>query len=563
LIAREAAPASAAPITGIVDEITSSYEKGWSCQPGSDQPGAVVLYAGLHRIGIFPNAINRPETSRICGPGVIQNGFQIDLTPIVLQQFYGQTSLSLYALGNGAPATLLPASNQGSANPYPLPSGLISSFSPAGNLSGIISGAPHGNVHANIMITAGGPSGTGGIPLGNATLTPSPQSAQSFSFSSPELGNALASSPPAYNIPVYAYFSYNEGPAVQLGSPAMLGTSYQPINAQVIQSGSQSGIASSTFTQWIPTDMNFAGLSGSLSLQGSYQGFSEALITIGYTSDGETICRATNQTSSRHLSPVSRLAGFTLKSNDTNAATLPVSIALPYSIPLAGPAGTCLVTSISAGYLYLDAWSAKYTATRSNLAAVVSPAFPSTSTRFAEGIGGEFRFQSGTEPSLYTVVALKMLGTTQLDAIAGSISVAGIIGPPAKSAWQPPPLGNWTANTNFYAYSAKDCQMLGLHFGNPTPHYLVGSNRTPTDYVVPPSATLLLNMPLYGNGAAASQQTVFQTFPNAAQLGTSRVILSQGECLVALHNVSAPGNNLFGNIDFENQSTAYFHIDQN
>jgi hypothetical protein len=74
---------------------------------------------------------------------------------------------------------------------------------------------------------------------------------------------------------------------------------------------------------------------------------------------------------------------------------------------------------------------------------------------------------------------------------------------------------------------------------------------------------LLLNVPLYGNGPAPSQQTVFQTFPDAAQLGSSRVILPAGACLVALHNVTAPGDILYGNLDFGDQSTAYFHIGQN
>jgi hypothetical protein len=476
-----------------------------------------------------------------------------------MQQFYGQTNLSLYALANGAPATLLPTSNPNTPNPYPLPSGLISSLSASGSLSGLIGSTPRRNVQANIRIVAGGPSGSGGIPLGNATLT----SSHSFSFSSPELAKAFASSPPDYNIPVYAYYSYNGGPAVQLGSPAILGTTYQPINAQVIQAGAQSGITTTFFTHWIPTGMSFDGLSGSITLRGSVAGFNEALVAIGYTLDNQLVCKESNATNSSHLSAISHLAGFTMKGNDTNADTLPVSIALPYALPLAGSAGTCLVTSISAGYLYLDAFSSKYTATIANLAAILSPAKAAAPPRFAEGVGGEFRFQSGSEPSLYTAVALKMLGTVQLDAIAGSISVAGVVGSPAKSAWQPPPIGNWTANTSYYVFSAEDCQSLGLHFGNPTPYYLVGSANTPTNYVIPPNATLLLNVPLYGNGASASEQTVFQTFPNAAQLGTSRVILAEGECLVALHNVSAAGDMLYGNLDFGDQSTAYFHIGQN
>jgi len=556
------ASASAASIAGYVDDITGSTESGWSCQPGSDQPGAVALYAGIHRIGIFPNAIDRPDTSQTCGPGIIQTGFQIDFTPFVQQQFYGQTSLSLYALGSGAAATILPGSSPNASNPYPFPSGLISALSKAGSLSGLISGAPHGNVQASISIVAGGPSGSGGVVLGHAPLQPSPQAAQSFSFSSPALGNALASSPPGYNIPVYAYFSANGGPAVQLGSPAILGTSYLPINAQVVQTGSQSGITGTVFTQWIPAGMSLDGLSGSITLRGNYPAFNEALVTVGTTTDNQLVCKEANRAPSPHLAAISRLAGFTMKGNDTNADTVPVSVALPYAMPSAGPAGTCLVTSITAGYLYLDPWSAKYTTTMANLAAVLSPTSATAPARFAEGIGGEFLFESGSEPSKYSIVALKMLGTTQLDAIAGSISVAGIVGAPAKSAWQPAPMGNWTANTSFYAYSASDCETLGLKFGNPTLYYIVGSNNTPTNYVIPPDATLLMNVPLYGNGAAASQQTVFQTFPDAAQLGSSRVILSEGECLVALHNVTAPGNNLYGNLDFEDQSTAYFHIGQ-
>jgi hypothetical protein len=257
---------------------------------------------------------------------------------------------------------------------------------------------------------------------------------------------------------------------------------------------------------------------------------------------------------------MSRIAAFILKANDTNPDTIPVNIALPYALPPAGPAGTCLVAWISAGYAYLNAQSAKYTNTLANIAAVLSPIAVDAPVTFALGIGNEFRFASASEPSLTTVVALKMRRPAQLDAIAGSVSAAGVAGAPQSSGWLPNPIGSWTATTSFYAYPKADCAALGLSFANAGALYAVGVNKTPTNTVVPRGAALLFSIPLYGNGSLATQQTVFQTFEDPAQPGASHIALAADDCVVALHNVSAPGDSLYGNLDFEDQSTAYFHV---
>jgi hypothetical protein len=562
LIACVAAPAAAAPIVGNVDAITGSTMDGWSCIRRVDQPDAVALYAGIHRIGIFPNAVDRPDTSAVCGAGMILNGFQIDLTPQITQQFYGQTNLSLYGINPAAPATLLPPSNPRAADPYLFPSGLIATLSPSGGVTGLVSTVP-GNGQSAIAIVAGGPLSAGGTVLGNATLEPSAQAPRTFSFTSSELKTALSLSPPGYALPVYAYVSRNAGPAVQLGSPAMLGATYLPFAAKVAQTGSRSGITNTLATTWIPPGLGVRGLSGTITFFGNTIGFSETLVTIGTTADTQLACKLKNGTWPTSPPVMSRIAAFALKANDTNPDTIPVSIALPYAMPPSGSAGTCLIAWISAGYAYLNAQSAKYSTTLVNLAAVLSPTEADTPLTFSEGIGGEFHFASASEPSLTTVVALKMRRSAQLDAIAVSVSAAGLAGAPQTSVWQPNPVGSWTATTTFYAYPAAECDALGLSFTNPNALYAVGLNKTPTNTVIPPAAALLFSSPVYGNGPLATQQTVFQTFPDPAKPGTSRIALAADECLVALHNVSAPGDSLYGNLDFENQSTAYFHLAPN
>ncbi len=559
LIASAATPAAAAPIVGNVDSLTGSLAEGWSCIRGYDQPDSVALYAGIHRIGIFPNAVDRPDTSAVCGAGMILNGFRIDLTPQITQQIYGQTNLALYGINPAAAATLLPPSNPGAADPYDFPSGLITSLSPSGRVTGLISNVP-GHGQSAIAIVAGGPLSAGGTVLGNATLEPSAQAPQSFAFTSAELAAALAASPPGYALPIYAYFSRNAGPAMQLGSPAIPGASYLPFAPQVAQAGSRSGITDTLVTTWIPPGLSARGLSGSITFFGNNPSFSEALVTIGTTADSRPACKLKEATSPPRPPNISRIAGFILKANDTNPDTVPVNLALPYALPPAGPSGTCLIAWISAGYANLNARSAKYTTSRVNIAAVLSPTAARAPITFAVGIGNEFRFASASEPSLYTVVALKMRGRAQLDAIAVSVSAAGVAGAAPTSGWLPNPIGSWTATTSFYAYPEAECDALGLNFVNANALYAVGLNKTPTNMVIPPAAALLFSVPLFGNGGIATQQTFFQTFLDPAQPGTSRIALATNACLVALHNVAAPGDSLYGNLDFENQSTAYFHV---
>jgi hypothetical protein len=559
LIACAAAPAAAAPIVGNVDDVSGNLANGWSCIRGYDQPDSVALYAGRHRIGIFPNAVDRPDTSAVCGAGIILNGFQIDLTPQITQQIYGQTNLALYGINPAASATLLPPSNPRAANPYFFPSGLIASLSPSGRVTGLVSNVP-GNGQSAIAIVAGGPLSAGGAVLGNATLEPTAAAPQTFSFTSAALGAALSESPPGYALPVYAYFSRNAGPAQQLGSPALLGATYLPFTSQVAQAGARSGITNTIVTKWVSPGLSLRGLTGSITFTGNNPSFSEALVTIGSTADTQLACKLENGTSPSSPPNISRIAAFILKANDTNPDTIPVNIALPYALPPEGAAGSCLMAWISAGYAYLNAQSAKYASTLVNLAAVLSPTAARAPVTFAEGLGNEFRFASASEPSLYTLVALKMQRRTQLDAIAVSVSVAGVAGAPQNSGWVPNPIGSWTATTSFYAYPAAECDALGLSFANANALYAVGLNKTPTNTVIPPAAALLFSAPVYGNGAIATQQTFFQTFADPAQPGTSRIELGANDCLVALHNVAAPGDSLYGNLDFENQSTGYFHV---
>lgn len=560
LIACVGVSARAAPIVGNVDEITGSVANGWSCIRGFDQPDSVALYAGIHRIGIVPNGVDRLDTSAVCGAGIILNGFQIELTPYVLQQFYGQTNLSFYGINPAAAAMRLRPSGPLAADPYFFPSGLITSLSADGAVSGLISNVPGGNIRGMVGIVTGGPLLSGGMLLGNATLQPNVQAPQSFSFTSPELAAALAASPPGYALPVYAYFSRNAGPAIQLGSPAMLAAAYLPFPFQVAQSRNQNGVTSTLFTKWIPAGQSLRGLSGSITFSGTAPGFSQAVVTIGETAESQPACRLDNGSSPSGLSPVSRLAAFTLMGSDSNPDTIPVDLALPYALPPAGPSGTCLAGLISAGYAFPAAGAAQYTTTTANVAAILSPAAAESPVVFAGGVGGGFRFSSGTQPNLYTIAALRMKAGAQLDSIAVSVSAAGVVGAPPSSGWLPNPIGSWTATTSFYAYTAEACESLGLSFADANAYYAVGVRRSPANYSVSAGAALLFSAPLDGNGALATQQSIFQTFPDAVQPGGSRVVLGAGDCLVALHNVSAPGDMLYGNLDFEDESTAYFHL---
>jgi len=165
-----------------------------------------------------------------------------------------------------------------------------------------------------------------------------------------------------------------------------------------------------------------------------------------------------------------------------------------------------------------------------------------------------------TTPGEYTIVALKMVHATALDAIVGSTSAAGVLGAPSSSGFLPTPTGRWTATSSFYALSASDCASLNLTFMPPNAYYATAIVSAPAAYTIPTDATLLGSIPLDGYDSSAIQQTLLMSFASATSIGTSTVALAANACVVVFHNVATPNSGMNCVLDFENQSSAYFHL---
>ncbi len=544
--------------TGYIESVTGSAAAGWACIPGEDTAANVAVYAGSHRVGIYPTTVARPDTQAVCGKFAETVGFRIDLTPIVAQQFSYQSNLSFFALAPNAAPYLLPASDPSLIDPLPLPTGVLTGLSQAGVLNGLITNVSSSSQPV-IDIFAGGPANSGGQLIGRANIAVQ-AGAASAAFTHTLPAGTLQALPTGYRPSLYATGSYGAGPATQLGSPAMPGAGFASLYANLMQTGSAAGITNTIYTHWLSGNYAFMGLTGSVGLVGNDPSFSEALLTVGFTSDSQLSCVQKNGTSPRSTPIFSRLAGIIMKSNDTVGDFLPVGITLPYGISMAGSKGTCLLLWISGGYPFLNPYAAKYTNTNARLSVMIAPPQPNAPITVAEGVGNEFVFPSGTNDNQSMVVSMRLKTQVQIDAIAGSVSAGGMSGAPGGSSLLPAPSGNWTASTRFYVFGVADCMALGLSYAPGNPYFTIALSKTPSAYTIPPDARLLLSVPLYGLDAIVSEQSFFQTFGNPNSPGATPIILQPGECLIAFHNVASPSGTLGGVLDFENQSTAYFHL---
>ncbi len=556
-------PGVAASITGHVDGLNAGFADGWACVSGANRQVSVAVYVGSNLVGIFPTTLQRTDLGSVCGATQGYFGFQIDFSATVDQQLYGQSNISLYAMADGYTSYLLPPSSQNASNPYSIPQGIVGSATSDGKVLGSITGAAGNTNSPTVMVFAGGPQGGGGTNAGSPTVTTLGPNTYSFSLSSSTILNDLASAPAGFVLPVYGYVLDAFGAPVPLSIPTPVspsgGGTYKSLSGEVAQSGSQSGITNTIFTAWVSTNSQLSGLSGTVSTSGNDASFSEALIVVGAISGSESACFQANNTSPSPLPAMSRFAAVIEKNVSTSRVTLPIDFALTYGMPmLGGASGTCLATLVSAGYPYLSPQTAKYTDTKYAFQVSLTPVAVGTPTTFPIGIGSEFKFSSNVSSTAYTAVALKMTALTQVDSIAQSASVAAVLGAPAGSGWNPAPTGNWTATTSFYKFPSADCQALGLSFGSPNSHYAVAVNKTPTEYTIPTDATLLAVLPLSGYDGNAIQQNAFTSFESTSQIGKSTVSLAANDCLVALHNIASPSGSLNGNLDLENQSTAYF-----
>jgi len=321
-----------------------------------------------------------------------------------------------------------------------------------------------------------------------------------------------------------------------------------PITATLAQQGAIAGIRGTLLTTWLPPMAAIAGLSGSISLRGNDPTFSEALVQLGTTTDGQASCARQNQTAIAGAPALSHLWAGILKSNSAAVVGVPVNVMLAEPVA-GGQGGTCLVTWISAGYPFLSASKPRYTSVSVALQVYLARGGAAV---LPFGMGGEFRLSGALPPRSGAYVGIRAMRPIAVDGIAATQSAAPVIGAPAGSGWQTP-LGGWVASTSFIVLPAQLCQSAHLQAqpGNGT--FAVLRQATQAALTLPASATALLRLPMPSRGAQAIQRAVYAPVGDARPGGFAGR-LEIGDCLIAVTTASIEPA---GVLDVENQSTVF------
>ncbi len=534
--------ADSAPL-GYADGVSAAGAAGWSCDPA--RPAAtmqIAAFAGRNLLGVFPASGLRQDTAPFCGQA--QTGFSFAFDRAARAQL--GAGIFLFALGPGSAPEPLLASNPAAALPHDLPAG---SFAALGQ-SGTISGSVAFPIPPRIVLYAGAPAEDGGPAFGPARVTIQPAG---FGFSLPA---PAISVPPGATLPLFGTATDAAGMPVPFAAPvlAMPGVNTVPLLAHVAQSPGQAGIRNTRFTAWLPPGQGFAALSGQVSLQGNAGGFSEALLLLGTTADGQAACLAQNGQVSSGLPALSRLWAGILKNVGAGTVSIPVSLALPYPVKLP-PAGACAMLAIGAGYAYLNGSLPQLTSTDARLVLATVPAKAPAPAVIPLGVGGEFRFPVGTAAPLSVYVGLQASRPIYVDAIAGAFSAAPVVGAPPSSGWLPVPGGTWSVGTDFYVLSAAACAAAHLRAQPSNGIFAILRNGTPAARPVPTGARLVMRLGADSAGGFPVQRSLFQVL--TSPVADTALLLNPGDCLLGWEATAPEAGGTPGFLDVEDQSTVY------
>lgn len=271
----------------------------------------------------------------------------------------------------------------------------------------------------------------------------------------------------------------------------------------------------------LPGAVNFTGLSGSLSISSPVNFFGEALVSVGYYSNGACPPSGSVFPSYDAMSaayPGSQpLVHYILKQPYSGTTSLPTALTLPVGVPISGCVVVIFDGSNLAGgsFTMSSAMTLKY-----DTAAPASPSLTSIGDEFcfnmAPGTGcqiaalGYGTFASVTYPAPGVVKAMY-----------GDISDA------AYSGAEPFMTGPWSSTNDVYIDAG--CSQFGS-----------GGLYGPGSYTKPAGDVSLLHSVQNGSGMVSLQQAVILT-PNNA-------VINAGDCIVHLVHASANGT-----IDAETQ----------
>ena len=247
-----------------------------------------------------------------------------------------------------------------------------------------------------------------------------------------------------------------------------------------------------------------------------------------------------------------------LKSNDTTVNSVHPNFALPFAAPV--PAhGACLTVAVSAGYPFLNPNVSRYADAIVALDVMTPPPTPGIQAVVPLGVGGEFRFMPMQMVGGTAYVGIRADKPLLVDAIAGAVSAAPVVGAPAGSGWLPLPRGAWLAETPFYYMPAPVCAASHFKIAQSIGKFSWIRNGTPSIVPVPGGALPVLTPGLLSAGTHAAQSGNFATYPAR---GAWDGVLEPGDCLISYVLVRSYNGGSPGVMDIEAQSTVYLRTVQ-
>ncbi len=295
-------------------------------------------------------------------------------------------------------------------------------------------------------------------------------------------------------------------------------------NSPIPMNGSTTTTVTGFPTAWygfpIPGTQGFAKLTGTVSITQQNDLYSEVLFILQYLPSGA--CPAGHwPTTTPEFGPPGAigLGQFIVKAPAHGTFTLPIDYTLPGGLPMTN----CVLLGLNGGPVA----TAHTMVSAANLTLEYSA--PQQPSQGLLGLGGEFCFGQNwgcqaatTDDSLSFANVTPINQPTKLVALYGDISDTTFDG---TNAFGSPPAGAWTATNDFYVYHGAECASFGVAAGIAGP----GNYRA----AIPADATLLLSVPLSGNGIGVDTMPIFQPL--------NGMPIAAGDCLVTLWGLQGGG----------------------